>query len=38
MFLSPRLQKVADLVPDCHTLADIGTDHGYIPVPILAAG
>lgn len=35
MFLSPRLQKVADLVPDCHTLADIGTDHGYIPLYLI---
>ncbi|HHT66307.1 MAG: tRNA (adenine(22)-N(1))-methyltransferase [Caldicoprobacterales bacterium] len=31
MILSARLQAIADLVPISHTLADIGTDHGYIP-------
>ena len=29
--LSPRLQKIADLVDPCKTFADIGTDHGYLP-------
>lgn len=30
--LSKRLQSVADLVGHCETMADVGTDHGYIPV------
>lgn len=30
--LSNRLQSVADLVGFCETMADVGTDHGYIPV------
>jgi len=32
MELSPRLKKIAHLVPDgTKTLADIGTDHAYLP-------
>ena len=30
--LSKRLQAVASLAGACVTLADVGTDHGYIPV------
>lgn len=33
--LSPRLQTVADLVPSGKTLADIGSDHGQLPVWLL---
>jgi len=32
MKLSPRLQSIADFVPKGSVVADIGTDHGYIPV------
>ncbi len=32
MLLTPRLMKIASLVPKGTTLADIGTDHAYIPV------
>jgi len=32
MELSKRLQAVADLVGDAQSMADIGTDHGYIPI------
>ena len=36
--LSPRLQMVADLVPPCACAADIGTDHGYLPIWLLQNG
>lgn len=37
--LGARLQAIASLVPDgCRCLADIGTDHGYIPVSLLTGG
>ena len=36
--LQPRLQLLADLVPVGAHLADIGTDHGYLPVWLLQQG
>ena len=30
--LTPRLQKIADLIKPCNCVADIGTDHAYLPV------
>ncbi|MBO4915075.1 MAG: SAM-dependent methyltransferase [Oscillospiraceae bacterium] len=30
--LQPRLQRIADCVPQGTRLADVGTDHGYLPV------
>lgn len=36
--LQPRLRAIADLVPAGSRLADIGTDHGYIPIDLLLAG
>ena len=35
MELSPRLLKIASLVPKGSKLADVGTDHGYIPLYLL---
>ncbi len=32
MILSPRLQAIADFIKPCDTMADIGTDHAYLPV------
>lgn len=34
--LSPRLQTVCDMVPPVTRVADIGTDHGYIPITLAA--
>lgn len=37
--IGPRLRAIAALVPEnCGCLADIGTDHGYIPTELLLAG
>ena len=38
MELSPRLLKIASLVPKCKKLADVGTDHGYIPLYLFMEG
>jgi tRNA (adenine22-N1)-methyltransferase len=35
MQLSKRLQKIADKVPPSVKVADIGTDHGYVPVYLI---
>lgn len=36
--LQPRLQCIASLVPRGARLADVGTDHGYLPVYLLQRG
>ena len=38
MELSKRLQAVADLVSEGFIVADVGTDHGYIPIYLLKTG
>jgi tRNA (adenine22-N1)-methyltransferase len=38
MKLTPRLQIIADSVRDCDTLADIGTDHAYLPIELIKKG
>ena len=36
--LTPRLQKIADLITPCSCVADIGTDHAYLPAYLCLAG
>ena len=36
--LQPRLALLASLVPQGAVLADVGTDHGYLPVALLQQG
>ena len=36
--LQPRLALLASLVPQGAVLADVGTDHGYIPVCLRQRG
>lgn len=38
MQLSKRLQAVANLVGETGIVADVGTDHGYIPVFLVSSG
>ena len=38
LLLQPRLQLLADMVPAGSRLADVGTDHGYVPVYLLQKG
>jgi tRNA (adenine22-N1)-methyltransferase len=33
--LTPRLQAIAEMIPQGASLADIGTDHGYLPIALL---
>ena len=36
--LTPRLRMVADLLPERARLADVGTDHAYLPAALLLEG
>ena len=38
MKLKPRLAAIAGMVPEGSTVADIGTDHAYIPVFLIESG
>lgn len=38
MELTPRLRQLADWVPQDAALADVGTDHGYLPVWLTLEG
>ena len=36
--ITPRFRKILELIPNCNTVADIGTDHAYIPVYLVNKG
>jgi tRNA (adenine22-N1)-methyltransferase len=38
MNLSKRIQHIADMIPECNCLADIGTDHAYVPISTTLRG
>ena len=38
MEISERLKAVASFVRDSRSIADIGTDHGYIPIYLYKEG
>ena len=38
MALSKRLEQVATMIPSCHTVADVGTDHGFLAVALIDKG
>ena len=38
MELSKRLEVIASHVDKCESIADIGTDHGYIPIDLVKRG
>lgn len=38
LVLQPRLKLLAELVPEGSRLADVGTDHGYVPVYLRQRG
>ena len=38
MQLSRRMQMIVDMVKPSHCVADIGTDHGYIPIRLAESG
>ncbi|MFA9398699.1 MAG: tRNA (adenine(22)-N(1))-methyltransferase TrmK [Clostridiaceae bacterium] len=35
MDLSIRLEKIISMIDECDAIADIGTDHGYIPINLI---
>lgn len=37
-YMTPRLLAVAELVKNSHSVADIGTDHAYVPVYLILSG
>ncbi|MBN2899021.1 MAG: SAM-dependent methyltransferase [Clostridia bacterium] len=38
MKLTPRLEKIASMVPECTCIGDVGTDHAYIPAALIERG
>jgi len=38
MDISERLKQIANMIEDCDTLVDVGTDHGYVPIYLVKKG
>lgn len=38
MNLSKRIEKIVEMIPKCNCLADIGTDHAYVPISTTLKG
>ncbi|MGH4050970.1 MAG: tRNA (adenine(22)-N(1))-methyltransferase [Clostridium sp.] len=38
MDISERLKKIANMIEDCDTIVDVGTDHGYVPIYLVKRG
>ncbi len=38
MKLNTRLRKIAESIPQCRVITDVGTDHAYIPIEAVTAG
>ena len=36
--IDDRLKDIASLIDNCNTIADVGTDHGYLPIYLLQTG
>ncbi len=35
MNIDNRIKDIANLIPKCHSIADIGTDHAYLPIYLM---
>ena len=35
MIITPRLMKIAEMIPNGSRIADVGTDHGFLPIYLL---
>lgn len=38
MVISPRLKRIAESIDNCNVMADIGTDHAYLPIYLIKLG
>ena len=36
--IDDRLKDIASLIDNCDTIADVGTDHGYLPIYLIQTG
>jgi len=38
MDISERLKQIANMIEECDTIVDVGTDHGYVPIYLVKKG